>query len=446
MAQKEKLTDAKVKSFISGKKRYPVRDTLFPGLFVNVGPDARTFFYNGRVNGRAFNFKLGDASAISVDEARERAGAAKRLASDGVDPREAQRERSAQIEEDKLANTITTEMTFAWVSEQWVADKEQGGKRTIGTDIKSLNLNWLPALGAKPIGDVSTQDIMQVLNKIENRARKKTGKGYAARKNNYMLLNAIFKWSLSPIREWPDGETFKPYIQHSPMHPDMVAQAVELTTKAKDAGKRWYSDAELKALWNAGIQWNELACIRVLMLTGQRVSVISGLEWDEIDWERGVITIQAGKEKRSKADKPHIIPMSSTVIDIIRNIERPVGRVHVFPTGRGGDADLAVGTKIQAAIQKTTSIMDYTHKHIRSIVTSRMRVEPLSVKPWLIDVIQGRADQTVQSRHYDANDYLKEKRAELQRWDDLLLGISGGDGAVKGSTSITKLDDHRVPA
>jgi hypothetical protein len=55
-------------------------------------------------------------------------------------------------------------------------------------------------------------------------------------------------------------------------------------------------------------------------------------------------------------------------------------------------------------------------------LTTRMRL-PLNVHRWLIDLIQGRFDKSVQGEHYDSNDYLDEKREALQTWDDYLMDI-----------------------
>ena len=54
---------------------------------------------------------------------------------------------------------------------------------------------------------------------------------------------------------------------------------------------------------------------------------IGGLRWQEIDFDKALISLPA---ERTKNGKPHDIPLSAAALDILKNRPRLAGREHVF--------------------------------------------------------------------------------------------------------------------
>ena len=63
--------------------------------------------------------------------------------------------------------------------------------------------------------------------------------------------------------------------------------------------------------------------VKLLALTGQRANEIAALRWDEIDLDRGVISLPGS---RTKNGRPHEIPMSATVRALLLSQPRNDGR------------------------------------------------------------------------------------------------------------------------
>jgi integrase len=75
------------------------------------------------------------------------------------------------------------------------------------------------------------------------------------------------------------------------------------------------------------------------MLTAQRASEITGLRWDEIGFDRGVISLPG---ERTKNGRPHEIPMSPTVPALRRSRGRGSW---CLAYGAGGSRGLATAKR-----------------------------------------------------------------------------------------------------
>ena len=71
--------------------------------------------------------------------------------------------------------------------------------------------------------------------------------------------------------------------------------------------------------------------IRLALTTGMRKSALMSLRWDDIDFERGFITLRGDAAKKGKTE---IIPMSQAARSIL--VPLPHGSNYVFPGKDGG--------------------------------------------------------------------------------------------------------------
>jgi hypothetical protein len=79
-------------------------------------------------------------------------------------------------------------------------------------------------------------------------------------------------------------------------------------------------------------------------------------------------------------------------------------------------------------IYKLCGFNDWVWNDLRGLVATRLK-RPLMVDSEIINRVQGRLDQSILGRHYDANDYLADKASALQKWanylDSILLNCGG---------------------
>src|SRR5205807_10515390 len=84
---------------------------------------------------------------------------------------------------------------------------------------------------------------------------------------------------------------------------------------------RVLSDAEIRAIWaaceSADTTFGEL--IRLLLLTGQRRNEVAGMEWRELDLDRGLWLIAAA---RYKTRLEHAVPLPALAVELLRQLPK----------------------------------------------------------------------------------------------------------------------------
>jgi integrase len=190
--------------------------------------------------------------------------------------------------------------------------------------------------------------------------------------------------------------------------------------RKEQARDRVLSDRELAIIWGS-VSGNDYAdVIRLLMLTGCRAREIAELRWSEIDFEPGIISLPP---ERTKNSRPHEIPMSQTVRDILA--ARKNGRDFVFGRGNGFRGWGRCKEKLDAAIEKKLGkpLPGWvTHDLRRTFAT---RLADLGVQPHVIEAalnhISGHKGGV--AGIYNRSTYKAEKAQALALWDKHIAGL-----------------------
>jgi integrase len=126
---------------------------------------------------------------------------------------------------------------------------------------------------------------------------------------------------------------------------------------------RVLSDDEIRRVWKSTEGPGAFnAIVRALLLTGQRREEVGGLTWGELDPDFSGWTLPAA---RSKNGKPHVIPLSEEMQNLLRAQPRVEGTDLVFPGERG----LFSGwSKSKARLDRRSSLSGWTlHAAARSL-------------------------------------------------------------------------------
>lgn len=121
--------------------------------------------------------------------------------------------------------------------------------------------------------------------------------------------------------------------------PDEVARLGRVLIEAETVGLPWIIDEKTAGSKHLAKPENQrtlvdpsvVGVVRLLLLTGARLSEITELEWAHVDFDRETIALphQKGRDRR-----PHVVPTSA--IDLVARRPRVEGSPFVFP--RAGDA------------------------------------------------------------------------------------------------------------
>lgn len=192
----------------------------------------------------------------------------------------------------------------------------QSEKKTWKCDQYNYETHLAPRFASKPLENIALFDIQRM--KREMRAAKnKQGRPFtdATIKHQLVLLRHLFTLA----KKW---RIFK---GENPVDPDEIPKLDNEKTER-------LSDEQAARLMNVLDTWpckETVTFIRFAMYTGTRRGELFKLAWDDIDLERGTITLRA-----PKGGKTTTIPVSDSALDVLRGT--PVTSKYVFP-GKGGE-------------------------------------------------------------------------------------------------------------
>jgi integrase len=259
-----------------------------------------------RIDGKEKKLALGAYPDVSLKEARAKRDEARKTADAGSDPAAAKREA-------RIAKRIASANTFAAIAEEYIAKLEAEGR----ADITIGKTRWLlsklsPALGSRPIGEITPHELLAVLRASERAGQRETARRLRS------FASRVFRYAVATARASADpaqpllGALVSPVAKHHAAITDPVAFGALL--RAIDA----YSGQPITRL-----------ALRFTPHVFQRPGEIRQAEWSEIDFDKAVWTIPG---ERMKQRQPHRVPLSKQALAILREAEALSGGGRfVFP-------------------------------------------------------------------------------------------------------------------
>lgn len=170
-----------------------------------------------RIDGKEKKLALGRYPEVGLKEARARRDRARQLAQAGSDP-------SIDKREARIAKRIAVATTFAGIAEEFIAKLEAEGKAAI-TIAKT---RWLltklsPALGTRPIAEISPHELLAVLKRVERAGQRETARrlrSFSSRVFRYAVATA--RASVDPAQPL-QGALVSPVAKHHAAITDPIA-------------------------------------------------------------------------------------------------------------------------------------------------------------------------------------------------------------------------------
>jgi len=410
---------------------YPDQDVR--GLELRVSGDGRkTWSYRyWTKTGRRGRVTLGVHSReFGLSEARVAARRAQVTVDEGGDPAMARRVAKIEAATEHLK-------TFGDLAAAYFVDTEKGRYRpkrasSLDNERRVYRVHVEPALSRFPLESINRRLIKGALMRMLDRGV--TSQAVRAQ----AVIRQMLAYAVSEERL-----QFNCIADMPPVAP----------AKAR---LRVYSDAELKAIWNgvrnpealvlpesiaakrrdgAEIQIGRSMrlAIQLAIVLLQRRCEILGMAKAELDLGQGLWTIPA---ERMKGKRTHVVPLSPWAVQLIAeaiDIAEARNSPFVFPGKnkpnqpmRGPSMNWAFNTVLWAV-----EIEDGTVHDLRRTGSTLMTSERLSVSPFIRSKVLAHYDTgggaQVSATRYDANSYVREKRAALEQWQRLLRRIVGID-------------------
>jgi integrase len=330
-----KLTNPAVVALQARNHRYIAWDTLLKGFGCRVETSGtKSFIVRYRAAGGGRNapkrfYTIGRFPTLSAEDARREARKILADAVRGEDPAGAR-------------NAARRDLTVAELCDLYMREAPHLPTRfgvpkspeTLRFDQGRIDSHIKPLLGRRRVGDVTSADIQRFMRDIakgrtardqkagpRKRIIVRGGRGAATRVTG--LLSGIFTFAVAEriradnpvrgIRRYADGKS------------ERALQSAEIAALGK----------ALEAYEQGGGNAAAVAIIRLLIFTGARRSEIAALRWEEVDFGRDVIRLDATRHKTGASTGAKAILLTPPAKAILAALHDKQTSGFVFPAATG---------------------------------------------------------------------------------------------------------------
>lgn len=392
------LTDTAIRQAKPTDK--PVKLTDGGGMHLLVKPAGRYWRMDYRFEGKRKTLALGVYPDVTLKQAREKREEAKRLLAQGVDP--VKFKKVASIRDTVSDATVL----FENVSREWFIKHEPTwAKGHSDKIIQRLERDVFPWLGNRPVHTITSQDLLACIRRIEARGTIDTA--------HRALQNAgqIFRYAIATGR----AERNPSADLRGALPPARGGHFAAITDPV--------GFAQLLRAIETYQGFLPVRCaLRLLPMVFVRPGELRMAEWSEFNLEAAEWSIPGA---RMKSGQPHIVPLSTQAISILKDLHPFSGRGQfVFPTPRNKNAPVS-----NMAFNAALKAIGYSGKEMTAHgfrATARTLLdEVLGFKVELIEHQLAHAVRDPLGRAYNRTTHLPERRRMMQSWADYLDGLRG---------------------
>lgn len=386
------LSDMQCRTAKPREKAYKLSDS--EGLYLQIMPSGSKYWrLKYRLHGKERRIALGVYPTVSLQAARLQKTEIKDKLNNGLDPVLARLEK-AQI------HAYTASQTFASVAMEWYATQlGNWGSRYAKTVMLRLEKYVFIEIGNYPINTLKPLLILSCLQKIE-----KTAPEMARRVKQ--LCSHIFKYAIVTNR-----------IEHD------ITYGLEVALKKFKRGHfAALSVDELPEFLNvlhnhkARLTRQTYLAIRLMFLTFVRTSELVEAKWSEIDFEKAMWTIPAG---RMKMGSEHLVPLSTQALAILSELFEANGkREFIFPSLPRPKQPMSKGT-ILMALKRMGYRNRMTGHGFRSLALGLLK-ERLNTPHDIADRQLAHVPKNSTDRAYDRAKFLPQRVIMMQSYADYL--------------------------
>lgn len=424
---------SRLKALATEQRATATRISAGAGLYLLVKPSSKpgsgSWVLRFTVDGKRRDMGLGSYPSVSLAEARLSASEAMTAARRGNDPIAGRSARKGQGVT-KAGDTFRSvaEALFESKQAEWKNGKHR--QQWIGT----LEKHAFPKIGGRPVGDVDTGLVLEVLrplwNEIPETASRVRGR-----------IESVLNYAAA-VGLRPPGHNPAAWRGH-------LSEVLGAPSKLKAAARRKKGRAgnhpslpfdQAPAFMAALIEKSGMGvlALRFAILTAARSGEVRGMTWAEVDWERRIWAIPAA---RMKAGRTHFVPLSKQALELLRHLW-PLADSRasfVFPGRRDRSAlsDMTLSELVRGmSLDGLTdgSLPRWRDPLGNQIVPHGFRS---TFKAWslangwadhLSELALAHADTNKVRAAYARDPLIEERRPMMQAWADLCCSKLGEDG------------------
>jgi integrase len=417
METKFKFTVERVQGLKAPAEGYALYwDANTPHLGVRITAKARSYVYEGRVNGDTFRTTIGAVKSWSLKKAQVEARRLTTVVDRGIDPRDEAAADRAKAEAHRMETQrhghIVGDVWRAYIEankggwgERHLHDHESlahpgGAKKKRG---KGLTIPG-PLAALMPL-KLSELDSGRIASWLGREAKKRPTSAAGA----YRLLRAF----CNRTHNKPDtGQT--DYRGIVPLDACTAAEVVKVLPESNAKEDDCLQRGQLAAWFQAvrGLRNPVIAAfLQSLLLTGPRREELGRLQWADVDFVWNSIRL------RDKVEGTRKIPLTPYVASLLKALPRPAGNPWVFSSPASEDGRLVEPTKAHIDALEAAAIPHITlHGLRRSLATLTDWMDELP--NGVVAQIQGHKPSGTRERHYKKRplDLLHKWHCKIETW------------------------------
>jgi len=317
-----KLTDKAVQAAQPREKQYGISDGDSLSLIVRPS-GAKLWWYRYRFTGKAKTLSIGVYPIVSLKEARDKVFEAKKKLANNIDPSAEKLAVRAALVEQQVEQVQDEASRFEVVARDWFEKhskslkwEENHASKIMGR----LENDIFPWLGKRPVAEITPQELLGVIRKIESRGALETAHRALSE------CGRVFRYAVASglADRDPSGDL------RGALPPYRKDKHFAAVTDPKDVG----------ALLRDIESYCGTHVVRAAFALSPRVFLRPGelrkLEWEWIDFDEAMITIPPTAHKTGKRTQaPHLVPLSVQAIQTLKEIQPITGKGRlVFPSER----------------------------------------------------------------------------------------------------------------
>lgn len=398
------LNDTLVRAAKPQEKDYKINDGR--GLYLQVSKaGGKHWRMKYRIHGKEKKLSFGSYPDVTLARARRLCDEARIKIADGLDP--ALEKRKA-----KATARFNAQNTFNVVAREYIDLKMTGDGKAPATIRKA---NWFleqlaPAIGDMAVTDIDPQMLLAALKRLEAKGRFETAKkcrSFASRVFRYAV--ATGRCQTDPA-QFLNGALITPKARHfaAILEPEKFGALL----RAIDA----FDGAPVT-----------LAALRIAPHVFVRPGELRHAEWSEFDLIQGIWNLPAGK---MKARRPHAVPLSRQVIELLSGLKRLTGHgKYVFPSAHGGYRPMSENT-INASFRRMGFGKDEVTAHGLRATASTLLNESGLWNPDAIERALAHGESNATRGAYHRGLHWDERVRMAEWWSDYLDELrNSGKGA-----------------
>lgn len=402
------LNDIQVKNAKISDKQYKLTDG--DGMHLLVHPNGSKYWrLSYRFEGKQKTLALGVYPATKLATAREKRAEAKQLLSQGIDPSE--KRKQDQFEEH-------TGTTFEEVARAWHANNKKWSAPHQARVLLSLTSDIFPSIGAQDIKSLKTRDLLTPIKKVSDSGRLEVASRLQQRVTSimrYAVQTGLIEYN--PAQDIA-GVVPTRKVKHRPaLSLDRIPELLHRISNYK------------------GRSLTQLA-VELTLLIFIRSSELRFARRGEIDFERALWTIPGERApiegvkfsaRGSKMHTPHLVPLSSQALSLLRIIFERTEKSETTDTDLIFTGDHNPNHPMsENTINQALRIMGYDTKvdvcghGFRTMACSALVESGL----WSRDAVERQMSHqernNVRAAYIHKAEHLGERQLMMQWWSDFL--------------------------